>query len=114
MKDPPYNGTLATRREGWRWLDGTPYEWTNWKDLQPTGANGYVWMNYDGKWADAEPTNKFRYLCELSMEYIMMYIFEYDLTRAKYGFNNVCTCFQDWELSLTQMIHPQYQRLVST
>ena len=63
MKD----GTL-TNTDGWRWLDGTEYDWQNWDsdepNGQPDGASGEARMVRDGRWRDYPASAQFKYICE--------------------------------------------------
>ena len=74
VNEPPYGDNLEQRREGWTWLDGTPYTWANWlhTDLvepQPTGISGVVTMQYNGDWVNTDENSTSRYICEKGGNY---------------------------------------------
>ena len=64
MKD----GEDLTTTDGWRWLDGTEYDWQNWHPDEPnnipSGGTGEVRMMDNGEWRDYTKSREFRYICE--------------------------------------------------
>ena len=57
-----------TSREGWRWLDGTEYDWQNWypdePNNSPSGGTGEVRVIHTGEWRDYIKSAEFKYICE--------------------------------------------------
>ena len=54
-------------REGWIWLDGTPYQFQNWSTYAPGSSHPCATIGDSAdKWYDATCTRYQRYICERS------------------------------------------------
>ena len=84
-----------TSREGWRWLDGTEYDWQNWYPDEPnnipSGGTGEVRMINNGEWRDYPKSAEFRYICE---RMTCMIVFMGYMTRY---ITNQSTLNQNWK-----------------
>ena len=61
------SGKLNYRKgEGWAWLDGTPYNWMNWDDGEPSYRNDVARLVFTGQWHGTKLKKKvkYRYICE--------------------------------------------------
>ena len=57
------DGALTTT-DGWRWLDGSEYDWQNWySGGEPGQYDTVVRMLHTGEWKHNQKTNAFNYIC---------------------------------------------------
>ena len=58
---------------GWLWTDGTPVDFTNWRDGEPNNADGgehcgSLYMPDEGEWNDDTCSDKLFFLCQITLK----------------------------------------------
>ena len=65
-------GAEDSEEEGaWRWYDGSPWTWDNWRAGEPNGetAANCLQMYSGGKWDDFYCTARNRFVCQVQVRY---------------------------------------------